>query len=95
MEIRPIQPGDIESARRLIQAGGWIARDTDPERFRQLVARSQLSLVAVEKLWQRSPALVIALGVLAVAGVAWAVLRKDKPSAVAHQGAAAPEPQAN
>ncbi len=54
-----------------------------------------LSLVAVEKLWQRSPALVIALGVLAVAGVAWAVLRKDKPSAVAHQGAAAPEPQAN
>lgn len=48
MEIRPIQPGDIESARRLIQAGGWIARDTDPERFRQLVARSQLSLVAVE-----------------------------------------------
>jgi ribosomal protein S18 acetylase RimI-like enzyme len=48
MEIRPIQPGDIESARLLIQAGGWIARDTDPERFGQLVARSQLSLVAVE-----------------------------------------------
>jgi len=48
MEIRPIQPADLESARLLIQAGGWIARDTDPERFRQLVARSQLSLVAVE-----------------------------------------------
>jgi ribosomal protein S18 acetylase RimI-like enzyme len=48
VEVRPIQPGDIESARLLIQAGGWIARDTDPERFRRLVARSQLSLVAVE-----------------------------------------------
>jgi ribosomal protein S18 acetylase RimI-like enzyme len=49
VEVRPIQPGDIESARLLIQAGGWIARDTDPERFRRLVARSQLSLVAVEE----------------------------------------------
>jgi len=48
MQIRPIQPEDIEPARLLIQAGGWIARDTDPERFGQLVARSQLSLVAVE-----------------------------------------------
>ena len=48
MEIRPVQPGDVEAARRLVVAGGWIRRDTEPERFGRLLARSQVSLVAVE-----------------------------------------------
>lgn len=49
MEIRDIRPSEIEAARRLLAASGWTHRVSDPEHFRDLVARSQRALVAVEK----------------------------------------------
>ncbi len=48
MEIRAIQPSEIEAARQLIVANGWGPRDSDPNRFPQLLSRSQIVLVAVE-----------------------------------------------
>lgn len=48
MEIRNIQPSEIEAARRLLEASGWTHRVADAESFRELVARSQRALVAVE-----------------------------------------------
>lgn len=48
MEIRDIRPSEIEAARRLLAASGWTHRVSDPEHFRDLVARSQRALVAVE-----------------------------------------------
>ncbi|MEP6998500.1 MAG: GNAT family N-acetyltransferase [Betaproteobacteria bacterium] len=48
MEIRSVQPSEIEGARPLLQVNGWTRRDLDPERFRQLVSQSQRALVAVE-----------------------------------------------
>ena len=48
MEIRPVRADEIEAVRLLLQANGWKRRDTDPDRFPLLVARSQLALVAVE-----------------------------------------------
>jgi len=48
VEIRDIRPSEIEAARRLLAASGWTHRVSDPEHFRDLVARSQRALVAVE-----------------------------------------------
>ena len=48
MEVRPIRPSELEAARRLLAANGWGARVADPDRFRELVARSQVALVAVD-----------------------------------------------
>jgi ribosomal protein S18 acetylase RimI-like enzyme len=48
MEIREIDPSEIECARCLLEANGWQHRVKDPEEFRQLVSRSQRALVAVE-----------------------------------------------
>jgi ribosomal protein S18 acetylase RimI-like enzyme len=48
MEIRNVQPQEIEAARRLLEASGWTHRVSDPEIFRELVSRSQRALVAVE-----------------------------------------------
>jgi predicted N-acetyltransferase YhbS len=48
MEIRPIQPGEIEAARRLLAANGWAERVADAEQFRRLVDASQRAVVAVE-----------------------------------------------
>jgi ribosomal protein S18 acetylase RimI-like enzyme len=48
MQIRNILPVEIEAARRLLAASGWEHRVTNPEHFRELLSRSQVTLVAVE-----------------------------------------------
>ncbi|MBV8605240.1 MAG: GNAT family N-acetyltransferase [Pelomonas sp.] len=47
MEIRTIRPEEIEAARALLSANGWGSRVADPAVFRDLLERSQISLVAV------------------------------------------------
>jgi len=48
MEVRDIRQSELEAARRLLEACGWRHRVSDPTRFRELVSRSQRSLVAIE-----------------------------------------------
>ena len=48
MEIRAIQPSEVETARRLLVASGWDRGVSDPKDFRKLLSRSHLALVAVE-----------------------------------------------
>jgi ribosomal protein S18 acetylase RimI-like enzyme len=48
MEIRAIQASEVEAARDLLVASGWERGVSDPEDFRKLLSRSQLTLVAVE-----------------------------------------------
>lgn len=47
LRIRPILPAEIEQARLLLVANDWGPRVADPATFRALVARSQVTLVAV------------------------------------------------
>lgn len=47
MQIRPIAPGDLDAVQRLLIGGGWERRAADLARFTELVARSQVALVAV------------------------------------------------
>jgi len=48
VEIRSIQSTEIEPARLLLAANRWGARVADPVVFETLIARSQVTLVAVE-----------------------------------------------
>lgn len=48
MQIRPIQPDEVEAARLLLAANAWGPRVQDPAVFSELVARSQVALVAVD-----------------------------------------------
>jgi ribosomal protein S18 acetylase RimI-like enzyme len=48
MHIRAIEPSETEAARRLLAANGWDRRVADPDEFRLLLSRSQVTLVAVE-----------------------------------------------
>jgi ribosomal protein S18 acetylase RimI-like enzyme len=48
MHIRTIRPEELESARALLQENNWGQRVADPKVFAELVARSQIALVAVE-----------------------------------------------
>jgi ribosomal protein S18 acetylase RimI-like enzyme len=47
-EIRPIGPDEIEASRQLLLAAGWERRVADAGEFRELLARSQRALVAVQ-----------------------------------------------
>lgn len=49
MDIRGIRSGEIEQARLLLLANRWGPRVADPAIFADLVARSQVALVAVER----------------------------------------------
>jgi len=46
--IRPIDPTEVEQARALLARNAWGSRVADPAVFAELVARSQIALVAVE-----------------------------------------------
>ena len=48
MEIRDIQPSELESARQLLVASGWSHRVSNRDEFRELVSRSQRALVAIQ-----------------------------------------------
>ena len=48
MQIRAIQPAEIEAARALLQANNWGHRASDPKTFAELVGRSQIAIVAVD-----------------------------------------------
>ena len=49
MQVRKISPDEFEQARLLLAANDWGPRVQDPEIFRELVACSQVALVAVEE----------------------------------------------
>jgi ribosomal protein S18 acetylase RimI-like enzyme len=48
MEIRPIQPHELEPVRALLRAAGWERKVETAEEFSALISRSQCALVAVE-----------------------------------------------
>ena len=48
VQVRAIQPAELEAARELLARNGWASRVADPARFRELVARSQVALVALD-----------------------------------------------
>lgn len=48
MQIRNIRPAEVEAARKLLVASGWQHRVGNPEHFRDLLTKSQVTLVAVE-----------------------------------------------
>ena len=48
MEIRTIDPAELEAARLLLVANGWDRAVDDAPTFARLVSRSQMALVAVE-----------------------------------------------
>ncbi len=48
MEIRPIRSDEIEAARLLLAASNWGQRVADAGVFADLIARSQIALVAVD-----------------------------------------------
>ena len=49
MQVRTVQPSEIETVRRLLLAAGWDRKVSNPEEFAELVSRSQLALVAIHE----------------------------------------------
>jgi ribosomal protein S18 acetylase RimI-like enzyme len=49
MEIRSIEPTEVEAARLLLLANDWGPRVQDATVFHELLARSQVALVAVDE----------------------------------------------
>jgi ribosomal protein S18 acetylase RimI-like enzyme len=47
MQIRPIDPSEIEPARLLLVANAWGSRVSDSATFQALISHSQIALVAV------------------------------------------------
>lgn len=47
MQVRQIAPDELEVVQALLVAGGWEQRAADLTRFSELVARSQVALVAI------------------------------------------------
>jgi len=47
MEVRPIQASEHEAARQLLLVAGWDRRVSTLAEFSELIARSQIALVAV------------------------------------------------
>lgn len=47
MEVRVVQPSELEAVRHLLMVNGWERRVGDAGEFAELVSRSQLALVAV------------------------------------------------
>lgn len=48
LEIRGIEPSELEAARHLLVAAGWERGVANAEEFQTLLSRSQVTLVAVE-----------------------------------------------
>ena len=48
MQVRPIQPSELEVARQLLLANGWDRKVATLAEFTELVARSPVALVAVQ-----------------------------------------------
>ena len=48
MQIRPIEPAELEPARALLAANGWAQRVDHLDEFERLVAASQRALVAID-----------------------------------------------
>ena len=49
MEVRAVQPSEIETARQLLLAAGWDRKVSNREEFAELVTRSQLAPVAIHE----------------------------------------------
>jgi ribosomal protein S18 acetylase RimI-like enzyme len=49
VDIRPIQPAEIEDARVLLANTGWSHRVSDPAQFQDLITRSQVAFVAIDE----------------------------------------------
>ena len=49
MDIRPIRPDEIETARQLLAANDWGKRVADAGVFAELIQRSQIALVALDE----------------------------------------------
>ena len=49
MEVRAIQPSEIEAARLLLVSNGWNRQVASTEAFAKLLSRSQVALVAAER----------------------------------------------
>lgn len=48
MELRSIKPEDYEAVRRFLSEAGWEQRVSDPERFRRMMLKTDLAVIACD-----------------------------------------------